>query len=72
MSIQNDLEGVDVADHGIENLVFDDQNQERRSWRFCNNVSLPRSEVMFFAQIFFNCICSHCLLYETVVLSNKL
>ena len=52
MSIQNDLEGVDVADHGIENLVFDDQNQERRSWRFCNNVSLPRSEVMFFAQIF--------------------
>ena len=68
MSIQNDLEGVDVADHGIENLVFDDQNQERRSWRFCNNVSLPRSEVMFFAQIFL----IHCLLYETVVLSNKL
>lgn len=31
-------------------IVFDDNNQERRSWRFCN-FTLPRSEVVFFCQI---------------------
>ena len=35
---------------GITNLVFDDQNQERRSWRFCNS-RLPRSEVVYFTQV---------------------
>ena len=35
---------------GITDLVFDDQNQERRSWRFCNS-RLPRSEVVYFTQV---------------------
>ena len=35
---------------GITDLVFDDQNQERRSWRFCNS-RLPRSEVVHFTQV---------------------
>ena len=51
MSSHIDLEDKDTPDLGLENLVFDQDNQERPSWRFCNNVSLPRSEVMFFSQI---------------------
>ena len=35
---------------GITDLVFDDQNRERRSWRFCNS-RLPRSEVVYFTHV---------------------
>ena len=38
---------------GITGLVFDDQNQERRSWRFCNS-RLPRSEVVYFTSFYNN------------------
>lgn len=44
------MEAQDVAD-GIHDIVFDDENHERRSWKFCNNFTLPRSEVVFFIQI---------------------
>ena len=36
---------------GITDLVFDENQQERRSWRFCNS-RVPRSEVVYFNQIF--------------------
>lgn len=36
---------------GIENFVFDDNNQERKSWKF-GKLSIPRSEVVYFTQIF--------------------
>ena len=49
MSIQ---EAEDFTDQGVGNLVYDHNNQERRSWRFCNEITLPRSEVLFFAQMF--------------------
>ena len=49
MSIQ---EAEDFTDQGVCNLVYDQNNQERRSWRFCNEITLPRSEVLFFAQMF--------------------
>ena len=32
-------------------LVFDDNHHERRSWRFCNS-RIPRSEVVYFTQVF--------------------
>ena len=35
---------------GITGLVFDAENQERQSWRFCNS-RLPRSELVYFTQI---------------------
>lgn len=46
--------GVDVPE-GIpmENFVFDDEGNERRSWRFCFSTRLPRSEVVYFSQMFF-------------------
>ena len=36
---------------GITDLVFDENQQERRSWRFCNS-RVPRSEVVYFTPIF--------------------
>ena len=35
---------------GLNDLVFNEENQERRSWKFCN-YRLPRSEVVYFTQI---------------------
>ena len=39
------------AGGGITDLVFDEKNHERRSWKFCNS-RLPRSEVVYFTQFF--------------------
>ena len=36
----------------VDNIVYDVNGLERRSWKFCNSISLPRSEVVFFTQIF--------------------
>lgn len=45
------MEAVDVTDlGGMHSVVFDEEDQERRSWKFCN-FTLPRSEVVFFSQI---------------------
>ena len=43
----------DTIDAGgaITDLVFDENHQERRSWRFCIS-RVPRSEVVYFTQIF--------------------
>ena len=43
----------DTIDVGgaITDLVFDENHQERRSWRFCDS-RVPRSEVVYFTQIF--------------------
>lgn len=45
--------GNDVVDSGVAQYVFDQNNNERRSWKFCNDTSIPRSEVVFFTQMFF-------------------
>ena len=39
-----------LAGIGLNDLVFNEKNQERRSWKFCNS-RLPRSEVVYFTQI---------------------
>ena len=41
------LDCADSGGAGITDLVFDDQNQERRSWKFCNS-RLPHSEVFIY------------------------
>ena len=35
----------------ITDLVFDDNHRERGSWRFCNS-KIPRSEIVYFTQLF--------------------
>ena len=37
-------------DIGVEQFVYDENNSERSSWKFCNSTTLPRSEVVFFFQ----------------------
>ena len=50
MSQSDQLDCAGSGGAGITDLVFDDQNQEGRSWRFCNS-RLPRSEVVSFTQV---------------------
>ena len=52
MSAHADIVEEDIPDNGFGNIVFDQNDRERPSWRFCNNVTLPRSEVLFVAQMF--------------------
>ena len=41
----------DEIDEGMTNLVFDDGNRERTTWRCCSNTVVPRSEITFFVQV---------------------
>ena len=36
---------------GIEDIVFDEDNKERSPWQLCGN-DIPRTEVVFFVQVF--------------------
>ena len=43
---------VDETDGTIvTNFVYEENNTEKKSWKFCNNVTLPRSEVVFMSQM---------------------
>ena len=43
---------VDETDGTIvTDFVNDENNTEKKSWKFCNNVTVPRSEVVFMSQI---------------------
>ena len=45
-------QSVDIPDAiGVENLVFEENNTERSSWKFCNSTTLPRSEVVFLSSV---------------------
>ena len=35
---------------GVNHLVFENEQSERSSWKFCKSTTLPRSEVVFFFQ----------------------
>ena len=35
----------------VTEFVYNETNTEKESWKFCNNVTLPRSEVVFVAQM---------------------
>ena len=49
MSVKEDqIDSANVG--GLNALVFDEENQEKRSWKFFNS-RLPRSEVVYFTQI---------------------
>ena len=55
---------------GLNDLVFNEENQERSSWKFCNS-RLPRSEVVYFTQIVLFLIVSYwCVLDQTCVFSS--
>ena len=35
----------------VTEFVYNETNSKKKSWKFCNNVTLPRSEVVFVAQM---------------------
>ena len=35
----------------VTEFVYNETNSEKKSWKFCNNATLPRSEVVFVAQM---------------------
>ena len=35
----------------VTQFVFDNSNSERAAWKFCNAITLPRSEVVYFTQV---------------------
>ena len=35
----------------VTEFVYNETNSEKKSWKFCNNVTLPRSELVFVAQM---------------------
>ena len=48
------MEGVtvDQVDAVVEENFFEKENSSKSSWKFCNQTTLPLSEVVFFVQMF--------------------
>ena len=48
------MEGVtvDQLDPVVEESFFENESSSKSSWKFCNQTTLPRSEVVFFVQMF--------------------
>ena len=46
------MDTVDSGAIGLQNIVFDDKNQERKPWIVCGK-NIPRSQIVFAAQVFF-------------------
>ena len=51
MDQDNAIDEIDSS-HVVQDFVYDSNESERSSWKFCNNINLPRSEVVFFVQMF--------------------
>ena len=35
----------------VTDFVYDENHTEKKSWKLCNNVNVPRSEVVFMSQM---------------------
>ena len=42
---------VDQVD-GLHEIIFDEEGKERPPWKFCNSITIARSEVVFFLLVF--------------------
>ena len=43
---------IDEPDSTIViNFAYDQTNTDQKSWKFCNDVTVPRSEVVFMSQM---------------------
>ena len=51
---------------GVNDLVFNEENQERQSWKLCNS-RLPRSEVVHFTSNHNNTVSYWCVFDQTCV-----
>ena len=67
------MEGVanDQFDAVVEESFFEKESSSKSSWKFCNQTTLPRSEVLFFIQMFvIFLLISHCIVKLTILKPN--
>ena len=67
------MEGVtvDQVDAVVEESYFERESSSKLSWKLCNQTNLPRSEVVFFVQMFFILLLiSLCIVKLTVLKPN--
>ena len=67
------MEGVtvDQVDAVVEESFFEKQSSSKSSWKFCNETTLPQSEVVFFVQLFvILLLISHCIVNLTILKPN--
>ena len=62
-----EMEGVTVdhVDAVVDESYFENESSSNSSWEFCNQTTLPRSEVVFFVQRFY-CITANITLYCSI------
>ena len=41
-----------TVDQVVQETLFEKQSSEKPTWKFCNQITLPQSEVVFFVQMF--------------------
>ena len=41
-----------TVDQVVQETFFEKQSSGKSTWKFCNQITLPRSEVVFFVQMF--------------------
>ena len=41
-----------TVDQVVQETLFEKQSSRKSTWKFCNQITLPRSEVVFFVQMF--------------------
>ena len=67
------MEGVtvDQLDPVVEESFFENESSSKSSWKFCNQTTLPRSEVVFFVQMFvILLLISLCIVKLTILKPN--
>ena len=47
------MTSVESSSYDRDSIDCAENNEEIMNWTFCNNIVLPRSEVVFFVQMFF-------------------
>ena len=64
-------ETVDQVDAVVEENYFEKESSSKSSWKFCNQTTLPRSEVVYFVQMFvILLLISLCIVKLTVLKPN--
>ena len=54
LNLEMHEQAVDSPDDvGVEQFVYDKNNSELSSWRYCNSTTLPRSEDVFSSKLHF-------------------
>ena len=67
------MEGVtvDQVDAVVEESFFEKESSSKSSREFCNQTTLPRSEVLFFVQMFIiSLLISFCIVKLTILKPN--